>query len=91
MLLLVFWGINFLFLYNRFESIYFYNSEQYYLDYIGNNVDNVFETTYEYYDVVYDAYLVKCNISYEEDLGYQNSITLTIIRIDNILYIVKGE
>lgn len=55
------------------------------------NVNSVFETKYEYKDKQYDAYLVKCNFDYEEDLGYQTVITLTIINDNNILYVVKGE
>lgn len=54
-------------------------------------VESVFETKYKYNDVEYDSYIVKCNILYEEDLGYQSSVTLTIIKDDKILYIVKGE
>ena len=55
------------------------------------NVNSVFETKYDYNDKSYDAYLVKCNFDYEEDLGYQTVITLTIINDNNILYVVKGE
>ena len=47
--------------------------------------------TYEYYGVTYDSYVINCGISYIEDMGYQNSITLTLIKVDNMLYIVKGE
>lgn len=54
-------------------------------------VDSVFETKYKYKDVEYDSYIVKCNILYEEDLGYQSSATLTLIKDDKILYVVKGE
>ena len=54
-------------------------------------VDNVFETKYTYEEKEYDAYLVTVSIEYEKDLGYQNSIKLTVINDNNILYIVKGE
>lgn len=54
-------------------------------------VDNVFETKYTYNDTEYDAYLVNMNWSYEKDLGYQTSSKLTVIKVDNILYIVASE
>ena len=55
------------------------------------SVDSITKDKYEYYDVEYDSYVIKCGITYEVDLGYQSSITLTLIRVDNMLYIVKGE
>lgn len=54
-------------------------------------VDNVFETKYTYNDTEYDAYLVNTNWTYEKDLGYQTSSKLTVIKVDNILYIVASE
>ena len=54
-------------------------------------VDNVFETKYTYNDTEYDAYLVNMNWSYEKDLGYQTSSKLTVIKVDNILYVVASE
>lgn len=54
-------------------------------------VDNVFETKYTYNDNEYDAYLVNTNWTYEKDLGYQTSSKLTVIKVDNILYIVASE
>ena len=55
------------------------------------SVDSITKDKYEYYGVEYDSYVIKCGITYEVDLGYQSSITLTLIRVDNMLYIVKGE
>jgi hypothetical protein len=55
------------------------------------SVDSITKDKYEYYDVEYDSFVIKCGITYEVDLGYQSSITLTLIRVDNMLYIVKGE
>ena len=55
------------------------------------SVDSITKDKYEYYDVEYDSYVIKCGITYEVDLGYQSSIALTLIRVDNMLYIVKGE
>lgn len=54
-------------------------------------VDNVFETKYTYNNTEYDAYLVNMNWTYEKDLGYQTSSKLTVIKVDNILYIVASE
>jgi hypothetical protein len=54
-------------------------------------VDNIFETKYTYNDTEYNAYLVSMNWSYEKDLGYQTSSKLTVIKADNILYIVASE
>lgn len=55
------------------------------------NVSDVFETKYTYNKTEYDAYIVSTDITYEKDLGYPKSIKLTIIKDNNILYIVKGE
>ena len=54
-------------------------------------VSDVFETKYTYNKTEYDAYIVSTNITYEKDLGYPKSMKLTIIKDNNILYIVKGE
>lgn len=54
-------------------------------------VSDVFETKYTYNKTEYDAYLVSTNITYEKDLGYPKNMKLTIIKDNNILYIVKGE
>ena len=54
-------------------------------------VDNVFETKYTYNDTEYDAYLVNTNWTYEKDLGYQTSSKLTVIKVNNILYVVASE
>ena len=54
-------------------------------------INSVNETKYTYNKTEYDAYLVDCSIIYEEDMGYQNSIKITLIRDDRTLYIVKGE
>ena len=54
-------------------------------------VNNVTPIKYKYNDVEYDGYTTSCNIVYEEDLGYQSSVDLTLIKDDKILYIVKGE
>lgn len=53
-------------------------------------IENVFETKYTYNDKEYNSYLISVSWSYEEDLGYQTSSKLTIIKIDNILYIVSS-
>lgn len=55
------------------------------------NVTDVFETKYTYNKTEYDAYIVSTDITYEKDLGYPKSMKLTIIKDNNILYIVKGE
>ena len=54
-------------------------------------VDNVFETKYTYNDTEYDAYLVNANWTYEKDLGYQTSSKLTVIKVNNILYVVASK
>ena len=55
------------------------------------NVSDVFETKYTYNKTEYDAYIVSTDITYEKDLGYPKRMKLTIIKDNNILYIVKGE
>lgn len=55
------------------------------------NVDDVFETKYTYNKQDYPAYIVSLGWEYEKDLGYQSSMKLTLIKDNNILYVVKGE
>ena len=54
-------------------------------------VSNIFETSYTYNDKEYEAYLVSVKWEYEKDLGYQSNIKLTLIKYNDMLYIVKGE
>lgn len=54
-------------------------------------VNNVNQVKYTYNKVEYEAYEVDCSIIYEEDLGYQKNIKITLIRDDRTLYVVKGE
>lgn len=54
-------------------------------------IEDIKETTYKYKDTEYEGYLVNAKWTYEKDLGYQSSINLTIIKDNDILYIVKGE
>ena len=54
-------------------------------------VKSIEETKYKYNDTEYDGYKVNVSWNYEKDLGYQTSMELTIIRDNDILYIVKGQ
>ena len=54
-------------------------------------VDSIEETTYAYKDVDYEGYSVKLTWNYVEDLGYQNTINLTLIKSNSKLFIVKAE
>ena len=55
------------------------------------DVSDVIETKYKYGDQEYDAYLVKLTWTYTKETDYQKSISLTLIKDNNFLYIVKGE
>ena len=52
---------------------------------------DITDTTYTYKNNIYDGYIVNAKWTYVKDLGYQNTIKLTIIKEKDILYIVKGE
>ncbi|MBQ6285154.1 MAG: hypothetical protein IJK67_02450 [Bacilli bacterium] len=52
---------------------------------------DITDTTYTYKDNIYDGYILNAKWTYVKDLGYQNTIKLTIIKEKDILYIVKGE
>ena len=52
---------------------------------------DIFETKYTYSKTEYDAYIVTLNWEYKQDLGYEKKLKLTLIKDNNILYIVKGE
>ena len=54
-------------------------------------VEDVFQTKYTYNEVEYESYLVTASWSYVKDLGYQDSIKLTLIKDNDMLYIVKGD
>ena len=54
-------------------------------------VTDVFETKFTYKKTEYEAYLVSLKWEYKQDLGYQKSIKLTLIKDNNMLYVVKGE
>jgi len=54
-------------------------------------VSDVFETKYTYKKVEYDAYLVSLKWTYTKENDYQKKIKLTLIKDNDILYIVKGE
>ena len=54
-------------------------------------VTDVFPTKYKYKKKEYEAYLVTLKWEYKQDLGYQKSMKVTLIKDDIFLYIVKGE
>ena len=54
-------------------------------------VTDIFETKYTYGKTEYDAYLVTLKWEYKQDLGYEKTMKLTLIKDSNMLYIVKGE
>ncbi len=55
------------------------------------DVTNIEETKYTYNKEEYEAYNVSLSWEYVEDLGYEKSIILTLIKDNGKLYIVKGE
>lgn len=54
-------------------------------------VTDVFETKYTYNKTEYEAYLVTLKWEYKQDLGYEKTMKLTVIKENNMLYVVKGE
>ncbi len=54
-------------------------------------VTDVFETKYTYNKTEYEAYLITLKWTYTKENNYQKSIKLTLIKDNDILYIVKGE
>lgn len=55
------------------------------------NVEEVTESKYTIGEEEYDSYVVKTRWQYVEDLGYQTSAKLTIIKDSSKLYIVESE
>ena len=54
------------------------------------DIVNVEQSTFEYLDQADEkAYVVEAKISYEEDMGYQSTATLTLIHRDHKLEIAK--
>ena len=54
-------------------------------------VTNITETKYTYSKKEYEGYLVTLKWEYKQDLGYAKTMKLTLIKDNNILYVVKGE
>ncbi len=54
-------------------------------------VTDVFETKYTYNKTEYESYLITLKWTYTKENNYQKSIKLTLIKDNDILYIVKGE
>lgn len=52
-------------------------------------VDNITTSTYKYNDSEYDAYIVELSWEYKKDLGYDESGNITLIKIDNKLYVAE--
>ena len=52
---------------------------------------NVEEGKYSYNGQEYDSYIVTLNWEYVVDMGYQNSMKVTLIKEKDMLYVVKGE
>ena len=55
------------------------------------NVEEVTESKYKIGEEEFDSYVVKTRWQYVEDLGYQTSAKLTIIKDSSKLYIVESE
>jgi len=54
-------------------------------------VSDLFPTKYTYNKKEYEAYIATVKWEYKQDLGYEKNMKLTLIKDNNILYIVKGE
>ena len=54
-------------------------------------IESVTEGKYTYKDEEYDSYGVNASWSYAEDLGYQTSMKLTLIKEGTELYIISGK
>ena len=54
------------------------------------NITSIEETKYTYENEEYDGYNVSLSWEYVEDLGYEKSIKLTLIKDNGKLYVVKG-
>lgn len=52
-------------------------------------IDNVESITYEYQDYKYEAFNIKISWKYLEDLDYDKEALLTIIKENNIYYVVE--
>lgn len=55
------------------------------------NVNNINIGNYKIGDIEMDSYVVNLNWSYEKDLGYDNSANITLVSLDNKLYVVEYE
>ncbi len=55
------------------------------------NTNEIKETTYKYNNEEYEGYIVSLSWEYVEDLGYEKSAKITLIKDNGKLYIVKGE
>jgi hypothetical protein len=58
---------------------------------ISINDDNVTSNTFTINDVKYDGYKVELSWDYVKDMGYDSKGIVTIIKKDNLLYVVQYE
>jgi hypothetical protein len=58
---------------------------------IAINTNEIKETKYIYNNEEYEGYIVSLSWEYVEDLGYEKSAKITLIKDNGKLYIVKGE
>lgn len=55
------------------------------------NVNDVKSSTYKINDVDNESYVVSLSWSYEKDLGYDNKANITLVSLDDKLYVVEYE
>ncbi len=55
------------------------------------NMEDISETKFNYSETEYDAYEIALSWTYVEDMGYDTSKKLTLIKIDKKLYVVSAK
>lgn len=55
------------------------------------NMEDISETKFNYSETEYDAYEITLSWTYVEDMGYDTSKKLTLIKIDKKLYVVSAK
>ena len=54
-----------------------------------NSIDNRIASLYLAIQKEYDSFVVNLNWSYKNDLGYDNKATITLIELNEKLYVVE--
>lgn len=76
-------------LYNSVEDNTLNNRDQELPEVISVSTENIVKDEFEYNENLYPSWNIQIKIDYKKDLGYDNSVLVTVIKEQNKLYVVE--